>query len=52
MFFFFFEKMFAFFVWRQTKSATCEDSCDNCFSLDLGAVTTRHDKRGFIDSQR
>ena len=34
-------------MWRQTKSATCDDSDDSCFSLDLrGAVTTSHDKRG------
>ena len=40
-------------VWRQIKSATCDDSDEDCFSLDLKkAVTNSHDKCRFVDSQR
>ena len=34
--------------WRPTKSAICDDSDEDCFSLDLrGAVTTSHEKWRF-----
>ena len=40
-------------VWRSTKSATCDDSDEDCFLLDLKkAVANNHDKCRFADQQQ